>query len=123
VSAAGRPGRLTRAALLAEYGIESLTGAADDGYCTGSRAICISRRSLEILSWIGADRPLLDKGLAWSGGRSYYRNDEVLHFEMPGDATQRYAPMVNVQQFYVEEYAHRALQRGGAPAGVARAIR
>jgi len=117
--AGGGPVGLTLAALLAEYGIESLTVEADDGYCTGSRAICISRRSLEILSWIGADRPLLDKGLAWSGGRSYYRNDEVLHFEMPGDATQRYAPMVNIQQFYVEEYAHRALQRGGAPARVA----
>src|SRR5690606_30905001 len=63
--AGGGPVGLTLAALLAEYGIESLTVEADDGYCTGSRAICISRRSLEILSWIGADRPLLDKGLAW----------------------------------------------------------
>jgi len=32
----------------------------------------------------------------------------VLHFEMPTDPLQRYAPMVNIQQYYVEEYAHRA---------------
>jgi len=117
--AGGGPVGLTLAALLAEYGIATLTVEADDGYCTGSRAICMSRRSQEILAWIGADRPLVEKGLSWTGGRSYYRNHEVLHFEMPADATQRYAPMVNIQQFYVEEFAHRALQRGRAPARVA----
>src|SRR3546814_4489729 len=83
--AGGGPVGLTLAALLAEYGIASLTVEADAGYCTGSRAICISRRSQEILAWIGADRPLVEKGLSWHSGRSYYRNQEVLRFEMPGD--------------------------------------
>lgn len=109
--AGGGPVGLTLAALLAEYGIASLTVEADDGYCTGSRAICISRRSQEILGWAGADRPLQATGLAWTGGRSYYRDREVLHFEMPHDPLQRYAPMVNIQQYSVEEYAHQAMQR------------
>ncbi len=30
---------------------------------------------------------------------------------MPTDPLQRYAPMVNIQQYYVEEYAHLATQR------------
>src|SRR3546814_18050274 len=30
---------------------------------------------------------------------------------MPHDPAQRYAPMVNIQQYYVEEYAHQAMQR------------
>jgi len=109
--AGGGPVGLTLAALLAEYGIASLTVEADDGYCTGSRAICMSRRSLEILGWVGADRPLMATGLAWTGGRSYFRDHEVLHFEMPHDPSQRYAPMVNIQQYRVEEYAHQAMQR------------
>ncbi|MBV7484718.1 FAD-dependent oxidoreductase [Bordetella sp. BOR01] len=117
--AGGGPVGLALAALLAEYGIASLTVEADDGYCTGSRAICISRRSQEILSWIGADRPLVGKALPWNSGRSYYRNQEVLRFEMPSDPTQRYAPMVNIQQYYIEAYAHQASQRGRAPAQVA----
>ncbi|MEN4922171.1 FAD-dependent oxidoreductase [Achromobacter spanius] len=109
--AGGGPVGLTLAALLAEYGIASLTIEADAGYCSGSRAICMSRRSQEILGWVGADRPLIETGLAWTGGRSYFRDREVLHFEMPHDPLQRYAPMVNIQQYYVEEYAHRAMQR------------
>ncbi|RZJ00347.1 MAG: FAD-dependent oxidoreductase, partial [Haliea sp.] len=89
-------------------GIACLVVEADDSYCTGSRAICMSRRSQEILGWAGADQPLVDKGLSWVGGRSYYRDAEVLHFQMPSEPTQRFAPMVNIQQFYVEEFAHRA---------------
>lgn len=109
--AGGGPVGLTLAALLAEYGIASLTVEADDDYCSGSRAICMSRRSQEILGWVGADQPLTATGLAWTGGRSYFRDREVLHFEMPHDPSQRYAPMVNIQQYSVEEYAHQAMQR------------
>ncbi|PTX09356.1 FAD-dependent oxidoreductase [Achromobacter mucicolens] len=109
--AGGGPVGLTLAALLAEYGIASLTVEADDGYCSGSRAICMSRRSQEILGWAGADRPLIDTGLAWTGGRSYFRDREVLHFQMPHDPLQRYAPMVNIQQYHVEAFAHQAMQR------------
>ncbi|MBA4329659.1 MAG: FAD-dependent oxidoreductase [Polaromonas sp.] len=106
--AGGGPVGLTLAALLSRLGIASLVIEADAGYCSGSRAICMSRRSQEILGWVGADRPLLDKGLSWVGGRSYWRDAEVLHFQMPSEPSQRFAPMVNIQQFYVEEFAHRA---------------
>jgi 3-(3-hydroxy-phenyl)propionate hydroxylase len=91
----------------------SLVIEADASYCTGSRAICLSRRSQEILGWAGADQPLVAKGLSWVGGRSYWRDQEVLHFQMPSEPTQRFAPMVNIQQFYVEEYAHQAAQALG----------
>ncbi len=107
----GGPVGLTLAALLARYGIASLTLEADDSYCSGSRAICISRRSQEILSWTGADAALTATGLPWTGGRSYYRDREVLRFDMPHDPLQRFAPMVNIQQYFVEEYAHQAMLR------------
>ena len=104
----GGPVGLSLAALLSNYGIACLVIEADEGYCSGSRAICMSRRSQEILGWVGADKALVNKGLSWVGGRSYYRDTEVLHFQMPSEPTQRFAPMVNIQQFYVEEFAHRA---------------
>jgi 3-(3-hydroxy-phenyl)propionate hydroxylase len=107
----GGPVGMTLAALLAEFGVRSLVLEADEGYCTGSRAICISRRSLEILAWIGADRPVVAKGLAWVGGRSYFRSAEVLTFRMPSEPSERFAPMFNIQQFYVEGYVHAAMQR------------
>lgn len=109
--AGGGPVGLTLAALLAKHGVASVVIEADDGYCTGSRAICISRRSQEIFGWIGADRPLTRKGLPWAGGRSYFRNTEVLHFSMPSGPDDRYSPMINIQQYYIEQYAHEALQR------------
>ena len=111
--AGGGPVGLTLAALLASFGIRSLVIENDPTYCTGSRAICMSRRSQEILGWVGADKPLVDKGLSWVGGRSYYRDTEVLHFQMPNDPTQRFAPMVNIQQYFAEQYAHEAAMRFG----------
>ena len=107
--AGGGPVGLTLAALLARHGIESLVVEADDGYCTGSRAICISRRSLEILAWAGAEEPLRATGLPWTGGRSYWRDAEVLHFQMPHEDAQRFAPMVNIQQYHVEQFVHEIL--------------
>jgi 3-(3-hydroxy-phenyl)propionate hydroxylase len=108
VIAGGGPVGLSMAALLAHPGVPCLVLEADSSWCEGSRAICVSRRSQEILSWVGADRPLTAKGLPWAGGRSYFRDTEVLHFEMPSEPTERFAPMLNIQQYYVEQYAHAA---------------
>jgi 3-(3-hydroxy-phenyl)propionate hydroxylase len=102
----GGPIGMTLAALLAKQGVKALVIEADSGYCTGSRAICVSRRSQEILSWAGAENAMRQKALPWTGGRSYYRDKEVLHFKMPTEPTERFAPMVNIQQFYVEQFAH-----------------
>ncbi len=119
IIAGGGPVGLTCAALLASYGVECTVIEADAGYCTGSRAICVSRRSQEIMAWCGADAALIAKGLPWTGGRSYYQGSEVLHFEMSHDATQRFAPMVNIQQYYIEQFAHEAAQRGAVPPHIA----
>ena len=116
--AGGGPVGLTLTALLSRQGIASLVIEADEGYCTGSRAICVSRRSQEILGWVGADKPLVETGLSWVGGRSYWRDTEVLHFTMPSEPAQRFAPMVNIQQYHVEAFAHKAAQACGDLADV-----
>ncbi|WP_317919682.1 MULTISPECIES: FAD-dependent oxidoreductase [unclassified Cupriavidus] len=116
--AGGGPVGLALAALLARYGIATLVVEADAGYCAGSRAICMSRRSLEILGWVGADQQTVETGLPWVGGRSYYRDAEVLHFRMPSESDERFAPMVNIQQYYLEAFAHEASLRGDTPADV-----
>ncbi len=68
--AGGGPVGLSLAALLAHHGVPCLVLEADASWCEGSRAICLSRRSLEILGWVGADGPVTAKGLPWVGGRS-----------------------------------------------------
>ncbi len=104
----GGPVGMTMAALLAKRGVDVLVVEADEGYCSGSRATCVSRRTLEIMGWAGADAAMMEKSLPWSDGRSFYRDQQVLHFQMPADPTQRFAPMVNIQQYYVEEFSHKA---------------
>lgn len=121
--AGGGPVGLTLAALLASEGVDCLVAEADAGWCTGSRAICMSRRSQEILGWVGADAGLVRTGLSWVGGRSYWRDTEVLHFQMPSEPTQRFAPMVNIQQYHVEALACEAALSHGRPADVRFATR
>jgi 3-(3-hydroxy-phenyl)propionate hydroxylase len=111
--AGGGPVGLTLAALLARHGVASRVIEADEGYCSGSRAICISRRSQEILAWAGAEHALARTALPWTGGRSFWRHTEVLRFQMPHEPTQRFAPMVNIQQYHVEAFVDAALR--GAP--------
>jgi 3-(3-hydroxy-phenyl)propionate hydroxylase len=102
---------LTLALELAVQGLRSVVIEADETVCVGSRAICFSRRSLEIFERIGVLEPILAKGLAWTGGRSFYRDTEVLRFSMPHDRLQKLPPMINLQQYHVEEALVRALER------------
>ena len=88
---------------------------ADDSVCFGSRAICISRRSLEIIERLGALHGFLEKGLPWTGGRSFYRDTEVLHFMMPHDENQKLPPMVNIEQYYIEQFLLDAAEQRVRP--------
>lgn len=106
----GGPIGLALALALANYRIASLVLEADDTVCLGSRATCISRRSLEIFAQLGVDKPMLTKGLPWTGGRSYYGNTEVFRLQMPHDENQKFPPMINLQQCYTEKYLVDAVE-------------
>ncbi|MFM0669057.1 FAD-dependent oxidoreductase [Paraburkholderia sediminicola] len=99
----GGPVGMTLALALARQGVRSVLIEADDGVCTGSRAICISRRSLEIFKRLGVVQGFLQKGLPWTGGRSFYRDTEVFRFAMHQDDEQSLPPMVNIAQYQIEQ--------------------
>jgi 3-(3-hydroxy-phenyl)propionate hydroxylase len=98
---------------LANYGVPVVLLEADDSVCFGSRAICISRRSLEIVERLGAIEGFLNVGLPWTGGRSFYRNTEVLHFKMPADENQKLPPMINLAQYSIEKFLLDAAEARG----------
>jgi len=75
----------------------------------GSRAICISRHSLEVADRLGLGDQLTDLVLPWQGGRSFYRSDEVLHFVMPNEPHTVRGPMVNISQSELEQVMADAL--------------
>lgn len=99
----GGPVGLSVALGLAVHGVKTVLLEADDAVCAGSRAICISRRSLEIFDRFGALPGFLATGLPWTGGRSFYRDAEVLHFSMPADPQQKLPPMINLAQYHIEQ--------------------
>jgi 3-(3-hydroxy-phenyl)propionate hydroxylase len=104
VIAGGGPVGMSLALGLANHGVGCVILEADDTVCVGSRAACISRRSLEIIERLGALPAFLAKGLPWTGGRSFYKTEEVFRFEMPHDERQKLPPMVNLEQYYIEQY-------------------
>ncbi|MEY2994530.1 MAG: hypothetical protein RL357_1465 [Pseudomonadota bacterium] len=99
----GGPVGLATALGLAKQGVASVVLEADDSVCTGSRAICVSRRSQEILHRLGVGEGFDAMGLPWTGGRSFYQGQEVLRFEMPQDDNQQFAPMLNMAQYSIEQ--------------------
>ncbi|QBR02986.1 FAD-dependent monooxygenase [Paraburkholderia pallida] len=105
----GGPVGLATALGLARFGVRSVVIEADDSVCEGSRAACISRRSLQIVERLGAVEDFLAKGLRWSRGRSFYREHEVFRFEMPDEPSEKFPPMINLQQYYIEHYLLEAI--------------
>src|SRR5918995_1225473 len=78
----GGPVGLALALGLANHGVASVVIEADDRVCFGSRAICISRRSLEIIERLGALQGFQEKGLPWTGGGRRYPRTKAASFTM-----------------------------------------
>jgi len=100
---------MTAALVLARYGIRSVLIDRKDTFNDGSRALCIARPSMHILERIGAVAPFLEKSLGWRYGRSYYRGEQIFRLEMPHPPSEKYLPMYNLQQQYIEQYLHDAV--------------
>lgn len=88
---------------LAQRGIPVTVLEAADQVSFGSRAICISRHSLEVAARLGFGAELEKVVLPWVGGRSFYRDRQVLHFEMPNREHDVRGPMINVSQSEFEQ--------------------
>lgn len=104
---------MTAALVLAQYGIRSALIDRKDTFNDGSRALCIARPSMHILEKIGAVAPFIEKALGWRFGRSYYRGEQIFRLEMPHPSGEKYLPMYNLQQQYIEQYLHDAVAACG----------
>lgn len=100
---------LCAALSLARYGVKSVVLDRKTTFNDGSRAICIARPSMQILEQIGAVAPFLDKALGWRYGTSTYKGHEVYRLEMPHSDEEKYLPMYNLQQQYIEQFLHDAV--------------
>jgi 3-(3-hydroxy-phenyl)propionate hydroxylase len=109
VIAGAGPIGMTAALALARHGVRSVLLDRKETFNDGSRAICIARPSMHILERIGTVAPFLAKALGWRFGRSYYQGKQIFRLEMPHPETEKYLPMYNLQQQYIEKYLHDAV--------------
>jgi 3-(3-hydroxy-phenyl)propionate hydroxylase len=76
----------------------------NDVVSVGSRAICWSKRTLEIFDRLGVGDRMVEKGVTWKVGRLFHRDREVWNFDLLPEAGHKMPAFINLQQYYVEQY-------------------
>ena len=89
---------------LARFGVPSVLFDNKSTFNDGSRAICLQRSSYHALERVGAVEPFIDKALGWTTGRTFYRGEKILEFQMSHTESEKYQPMYNIQQQFIEQY-------------------
>ncbi len=110
------PAGLTLACDLAQRGVRAVL--IDDDHTVGvrgasSRGICYAQKSLEIMDRLGIGERIVNKGVAWSFGRTFSGDEEVYSFNLQNQSVSRQPPFVNLQQFYIEWFLVDRIQALG----------
>jgi 3-(3-hydroxy-phenyl)propionate hydroxylase len=85
----------------------------DETVSVGSRGLCYAKRALEVLDRLGAGDPVVAKGVNWRVGRTFFGDREVFNFDLLPEAGHKRPGMVNLQQYYLEEYLVRRCEDVG----------
>ena len=70
----------------------------------GSRAICWAKRTLEIFDRLGCGEPIARRGVGWSTGKVFHRDEMVYQFDLLAEPGHHRPAFVNLQQYFVEDY-------------------
>ncbi|MFO1305494.1 MAG: FAD-dependent oxidoreductase [Burkholderiales bacterium] len=97
------PVGLTAAIDLAQRGQPVLLLDDDDTVSVGSRAICYSKRTLEILDRLGCGEPVAARGVRWNVGKVFERDTLAYQFDLLPEDGHRRPAFVNLQQYHFEE--------------------
>jgi 3-(3-hydroxy-phenyl)propionate hydroxylase len=98
------PVGLATAIDLAQRGIAVVLVDDDDSLSTGSRAICFSKRSLDIFDRLGCGEAMVEKGVRWHVGKVFLKDELVYSFDLLPESGHRRPAFVNLQQYYVEGF-------------------
>ncbi len=70
----------------------------------GSRAICFSKRSLEVWDRLGVGRRMVAKGVVWNVGKIFCGDAMVYRFDLLPEAGHKMPAFINLQQYYAEAF-------------------
>jgi 3-(3-hydroxy-phenyl)propionate hydroxylase len=100
----GGPVGLATAIDIAQQGVPVVLVDDDCSLSTGSRAICFSKRSLDIFDRLGCGQRMVDKGISWNVGKVFLKDELVYTFNLQPEAGHNRPAFINLQQYYVEGF-------------------
>jgi 3-(3-hydroxy-phenyl)propionate hydroxylase len=83
------------------------------GLSDGSRAICWSKRTLEIMDRLGLGQALVDKGVTWKTGKVFFGARQVYAFDLLPEEGHHRPAFINLQQYYFEHHCIEAAAATG----------
>ncbi|HEY2608277.1 MAG TPA: FAD-dependent oxidoreductase [Paraburkholderia sp.] len=98
------PVGLATAIDVAQQGVPVVLVDDDCSLSTGSRAICFSKRSLDIFDRLGCGQKMVDKGISWNVGKVFLKDELVYKFNLQPEAGHHRPAFINLQQYYVEGF-------------------
>jgi 3-(3-hydroxy-phenyl)propionate hydroxylase len=98
------PVGLAAAIDVAQRGVPVVLVDDDCTLSTGSRAICFSKRSLDIFDRLGCGERMVDKGVRWHVGKVFVQDEHVYTFDLLPESGHRRPAFINLQQYYVEGF-------------------
>jgi len=108
------PVGLSLAIDLAQRGQRVVVLDNDHKLSIGSRAICFSKRTLEIWDRLGVGQRMVDKGVSWNVGKVFLKDAQLYEFNLLPEEGHERPAFINLQQYYAEAYlVERALQLPG----------
>jgi 3-(3-hydroxy-phenyl)propionate hydroxylase len=104
------PVGLSLAIDLAQRGHEVVLLDDADRIGEGSRAICFSKRSLELWDRLGVGERMVEKGVVWKVGKIFLGNDMLYRFDLLPEAGHKMPAFINLQQYYAEAFLVERVQ-------------
>src|SRR6516162_8002236 len=105
------PVGLAAAIDLAQRGVPIVLIDDADRIGEGSRGICWSKRTLEILDRLGVGERLVAQGVTWKLGKVFVGDELLYSFDLLPEEGHKMPAFINLQQFYLEKaLVDRALE-------------
>ncbi|KAB2850242.1 MAG: FAD-dependent oxidoreductase, partial [Hyphomicrobiaceae bacterium] len=89
---------------LAQRGIPVVLLDDNDKIGEGSRAICFSKRALEVCDTLGVGDRMVEKGVRWQVGKVFLDNELVHRFDLLPEPGYKRPAFINLQQYYIEAF-------------------
>ena len=102
---------LTAALDAAQRGIPVVVLDDNNTVSIGSRAVCYAKRPLEIWDRLGVGERMVQKGVSWKVGKVFFQEDLVYSFDLLPEEQHKMPAMINLQQYYLEEYLVEACEQ------------